>query len=225
VNKLDTDIKNVKGDIHNIESNVNTLSKVFDSVKDAAENNTRAIAENRKRLDQCSQKTSDAKLHIELSELKDMNTNLMDSVTNLKVRFMRENLVFTGIEEDRGEDTEAVLQYFIEISFERVHCMGKWNERNMYPGSIVAKCTYFKEREVIRTRAPRKLKGSNVWVNETYPPEIEGRRKKLYPVIRQAKRDGKLVRLVKDMLYIDGVVHNENRDATAQLKQTSTPML
>lgn len=36
-----------------------------------------------------------------------------------------------------------------------------------------------RERELIRTRAPQKLKGFNVWVNEQLPPEIEKRRKKL----------------------------------------------
>jgi hypothetical protein len=65
------------------------------------------------------------------------------------------------------------------------------------------------------------LKGSNVWVNEQYPPEIEERRKKLYPIMRQAKRDGKRVRLVKDSLYIDGIVHNEKGDATTQPKRNS----
>lgn len=41
----------------------------------------------------------------------------------------------------------------------------------------MAKFTYYKDREFIRTHAAQKLKGSNVRVNEQYHPEIEERRK------------------------------------------------
>ena len=49
--------------------------------------------------------------------------------------------------------------------------------------------------------APRKLKGSRIWVNEQFPPEIEARRKKLY------KADNRRVKLVRDILYIDGQIY------------------
>lgn len=54
---------------------------------------------------------------------------------------MRDNLVFTGIQEDDREDTEEVLQAFLkrkfkldnEVQFERVHRVGKYNEFSEYP--------------------------------------------------------------------------------------------
>ena len=117
--------------------------------------------------------------------------------------------MFSGIHEEEREDTEAVLQNFLqrkfklgyEISFERVHRIGKWNEFSEYPRSIVAKFTYYKDREFIRNSAPKKLRGTRIWVNEQFPPEIEERRKKLYPVMRQAKKDHKRTKLVRDTLY------------------------
>lgn len=149
---------------------------------------------------------------------------LQESIIDLKSRSMRDNLVFSGIHEERGENTEEILQEFIkrkfridyDVSFERVHRMGRWSEHNLYPRNIVAKFTYFKERELIRTRAPQKLKGSNVWVNEQFPPEIEERRKKLYPIMRLAKRDGKHVRLTKDLLYINGQLYDPDKDVSTQ---------
>lgn len=36
-----------------------------------------------------------------------------------------------------------------------------------------------------------------------FPPEIEARRKKLYPIQKEAKRNGRRVALVRDRLYID----------------------
>ena len=77
------------------------------------------------------------------------------------------------------------------ISFERVHRIGKANEFNERPRNIVAKFSYFKDREYIRINAARKLHGTRIWVNEHFPPEIENNRKKLYPVMRQAKKDRK----------------------------------
>ena len=43
--------------------------------------------------------------------------------------------------------------------------------------------------EYIRINAARKLHGTRIWVNEHFPPEMENR-KKLYPVMRQAKTGG-----------------------------------
>ena len=50
---------------------------------------------------------------------------------------------------------------------------------------------------------------SNVWVNEqsTPPPEIEDRRLKRIMVIRQAKKDKKRTKLVREILYIEGGVY------------------
>ena len=87
---------------------------------------------------------------------------------------------------------------------ERVQRKGKWNEFNEHPRKIIAKLTYFKDREFIQTRAAQKLRGSRVWVNEQFPPEIEEKRKKLYPIMRQAKKDNKQAKLVRETLYIDG---------------------
>lgn len=50
---------------------------------------------------------------------------------------MTDNLVFTGIQEDDSDNTEKVLQVFLqrkfkldyEIQFERVHRVGKYTEQ------------------------------------------------------------------------------------------------
>lgn len=39
------------------------------------------------------------------------------SVIDLKTRSMRDNLVFTGIQEDDRENTEKVIQAFLHIKF------------------------------------------------------------------------------------------------------------
>lgn len=214
VEQLDEDVKCVKKDVQSLETNMNSLGNVFDSVKETVDSNKRNITDCQKITQQCTQaqRTAEDKMTAELRTVREESERLQSSVTDLKARSMRENLVFAGIPEDNREDTEAVLQEFLqrkykldyEIPFERVHRMGKWNEFNEHPRKIIAKFTYFKDREFIRTRAAQKLRGSRVWVNEQFPPEIEEKRKKLYPIMRQAKKDNKRTKLVRDTLYIDG---------------------
>lgn len=87
---------------------------------------------------------------------------------------MRDSLVFSGIPDQRGEDTAALQRDFIqkkynldyETLFERTHRMGRCNKFSEHPRNIVAKFTYYKNREFIRTHAEQKLKRSNEWVNE-----------------------------------------------------------
>ena len=85
---------------------------------------------------------------------------LKDEVCYLQSQFMRNNLVFGNIQEIDSEDREKVLRQFLvekmkiaqdlvnEIRFERVHRMGLKTVRKSR--NIVAKFTFFKERELVR---------------------------------------------------------------------------
>ncbi|XP_062594181.1 uncharacterized protein LOC134255674 [Saccostrea cucullata] len=210
VQMMTEEMKTIKNDQKELESNVCSLGNLFDSVKDAVGSNTKQISENGMKLVEIREGKGqqDQKTREDTHTLNEASVNLRESMTDLKARSMRDNLIFSGIWEEKNEDTEAVLQEFIyckfksgyEISFERVHRMGKWSEFNEFPRNIVAKFSFFKDREFIRTRAPQKLSGTRIWVNEQYPPEIEEKRKKLYPVIRQARKDHKKVKLVRGHL-------------------------
>jgi hypothetical protein len=47
-----------------------------------------------------------------------------------------------------------------------------------------------------------KLRGKPVSIHEQFPVEIENRRKQLYPVMKQAKRDGKMATMTRDKLSV-----------------------
>ena len=78
-------------------------------------------------------------------------------------------------------------------------------ENKQRPRPIVAKFTYFQDRELVRRQAPITLKGSDYWVQEQFPPEVEQRRKALYPIMREERKKKNKVALVKDKLFINGV--------------------
>lgn len=93
-----------------------------------------------------------------------------------------------------------------DISVERVH---RIRQKPPKPGQavrpriIVAKFTFFKDRERVR-KSGKMLKGTNYGIQEQFPSEIETRRKPLYPLLRQARREDKKAVLVKDRLFVEG---------------------
>ena len=151
----------------------------------------------------------------ELLELKRLNSELKEEMLDMKSRNMRDNLLFTNIDEAENErnDTEDVLSDWLEkymgitnISFERVHRLQnkpmKQGE-DKKPHTIVAKFTFFKDRERVR-KSGRRLKGTKFGMHEQFPKEVEQRRQPLYPLLRQARRDKKRATIVKDRLFVDG---------------------
>ncbi|KAK6191073.1 hypothetical protein SNE40_002821 [Patella caerulea] len=136
---------------------------------------------------------------------------------------MRDNLLFFGIEELPDENTENVIKEFIRdklnidenvikefirdklniddrISIERCHRLGtKIRGKNR---SIVAKFTYYKDREVVRAAAPANLKDTHYGIAEQHPAEIAIQRKALYPIYKKAKAEKRDAKLYYDKLYI-----------------------
>lgn len=138
-------------------------------------------------------------------------------------RAMRDNLIFSGIAEVDEEDTEATLREFLRdemkitktadgpIEFDRVHRLGRADTEN--PGKtrpIVAKFTKHKVREEIRKLAPTTLHDKpGFGVNEQFPREINERRKRLYPHMKIARKQGKKAVLVRDKLFIEGTLFTQ----------------
>ncbi|KAK3094845.1 hypothetical protein FSP39_006988 [Pinctada imbricata] len=118
----------------------------------------------------------------------------------------------------RRRNPEEVIKHFLseemgitdEIKFERVHRMGKPIPGKHRP--IVAKFGSFKDKEMVRKAAPRMLKGKTYGVNEQFPREVNERRKRLIPHLKEAKRQDKKVVLKVDKLYIDNRPFVPNAD-------------
>lgn len=89
--------------------------------------------------------------------------------------------------------------------FDRVHRLGRFSPQKLFPRAIVAKFTYFKDKELVRTRAAQRLIGTRFRVKEQYPTEIEDRRKLLYGEAKTARQNpNNKVKLVRDKLFING---------------------
>ena len=95
------------------------------------------------------------------------------------------------------------IQYYIE--FGNVHRFKTNGDNRRAP--IVARFLYHRDLEYVLSVAHR-LKGKSYGIREQFPPEIEQRRKKLYPAMKQARQQNRQVTLVRDRLYIDNELYN-----------------
>jgi hypothetical protein len=168
-------------------------------------------------------------LRDEFNAMKDSNDELKDKLSDLQMRSMRENLIFSGIPEAQDENIEETLKEWLsdkmgkrDIRFDRVHRLGK-QARQGRPRPIVAKFTFYKDREEVRQLAPEKLKGSNFGVNQQFPKEVFETRKKLVPIMKAARKENKKAVLVYDKLYINDVLykHEETSNKTRSPARTA----
>ena len=108
---------------------------------------------------------------------------------------MRDNLLFTGIQENdlTNRDTVDTLCTFIatqmnikdEIPFERVHRLGRYKPDQEKPRPIIAKFHRFKDRVKVRQLARHALTGTQYGVKEQFPIEVEAKRRTLYPIMKK----------------------------------------
>ena len=145
----------------------------------------------------------------EIEKLTEKNEELSEQILDLRCRSMKYNLIFTGICEEKHENTEKVLRNFLaeqleiefNIEFTSVHRFGKQNRKNSRP--IVAKFVYEQDLHCV-LKCVKKLKEKPYQINRQFPEEIEQARKSLYPIMKECRKNGDKVKLVRDILYING---------------------
>jgi ADP-ribose pyrophosphatase YjhB (NUDIX family) len=101
---------------------------------------------------------------------------------------MKYNLIFEGIPQEIGENTEAAVKKTVkekleiddDITFQNVHRLGKQPNRDK-PRGIIARFYRYEDYERVRNAVTDKLKGTTYSVYQQYLKEIAGRRRDLVP--------------------------------------------
>ena len=168
-------------------------------------------------------------LELNQAQMQSQTAVYEEKVVDLQCRSMRQNLIFTGISEPElpvgeYEDVNYTLRRFLReemhfdrdrnIEIERVHRLGRPRYNQRYPRPIIAKFLRYQDKEDIRLAAPKRLYRTHYGVREQFPPEIEEKRKDLYPIAKEFRQNrNNVVRLVRDKLYVNGKeVVAEHRD-------------
>jgi hypothetical protein len=215
------------------ESSCQAISNLFDNADKQIKTNTRNIIHHDQRLKKLEENPNESNADRSQSEkmeclhrvleykIKSGNTSisqiptnneireLQESVTDLQCRSMKNNLIFTNLAEQPTEDVERKLRTFIfeklgiehKIEIGNVHRFGKrYNDR---PIPIVARFLYLKDLRMVLDQATW-LKNTPFGIHQQFPKSIEDKRLKLYPVLKDAKRQGTNAMLVGDKLFISG---------------------
>lgn len=213
-NRLDTlnnTIQALTLKTNDIEESTQFLSVSVDQISACTEANKDNIM---------SIKGSVAKMQEENKSLREENEFMRRDIIDVQVRSMRSNLLFYGFEDNDSSENcaEKVLAFCAEkleindakerIKLERAHRIGRHRGVNSKPRPIIARFNYYPDREEVRS-ASNKLKGTNFGVSEQFPRSIQERRKVLIPIMKDLKQRGKTVKLVRDKLFVDGVVYKE----------------
>ncbi|MEW8545932.1 MAG: hypothetical protein AB2693_20615 [Candidatus Thiodiazotropha sp.] len=221
VDHLDGEVERANRKVQEYDSTIQTYSDMCDDMRIDKRMSDSLIEELRVQVEQ---------LQTEQNQLKSKVSNCDSAIVDLQCRSMRDNLIFTGIDEpdfvpNEPEDTESTLCNFLQhemniderIAFHRVHRIGKFERENDAPRPIVAKFERFKDREFVRTTAPKTLKGKRFGVREQFPKVVEDQRKLLYPEMKRARaNEQNKVRLVRDKLFINNVEFVPPKDTYQQ---------
>lgn len=143
---------------------------------------------------------------------------LKGTVTYLQSHTMRNNLIFGNIEEEdneKPERTEAITRKFMveklgiakdivdNMKLERVHRLKRKYPTTEKTKRIVCKFNLFKDR-VMERKSSYKLKGTNFYVTEQFPPSVAAKRRVLVRKMREEKQKGNSAWLSYDTLYVNG---------------------
>lgn len=203
------DIKDVKDRVSELEANTEGTGNLFDEMKTKTEDLNKAVRD--LRADKIDQEDEYQTVKEKLDLLSADNNALKEKLTDLQCRQMKYNLIFTGLLEQPEEDCEAKLRQFLaqemnitqHVELGNVHRFGKKSDTyNSPPRPIVARFIYWRDLEAVK-KAGKFLKGKHFGVNEQFPTEIEDRRKKLYPIMKEEKKKKSKVVLKRDKLYVN----------------------
>lgn len=194
INGLDAKISTLDTRVGDIEKSRQFDSQILDEISTKQKN----IEAEFKKIKEAQITTSNESL-------------LKDEIIDLKCRSMRDNLLFHKIPEERDENCVDKILNFIENEMkiengkndkkiQRAHRVGRYNASKVRP--IVAKFAFFPDRERVR-KAASNLRGKPFGISEQFPREIMETRRKLVPIMKKARDDGKEAILKVDKLYID----------------------
>ncbi|CAG2205782.1 unnamed protein product [Mytilus edulis] len=252
--KQDSEINNVITDNFNLNKDLTQLNKThaetdknlqgisdfMDDFKLKHEQNTKDVKYVKTTVTQVKNDLNDQATELRheikstLSDIREENEELKDTVLDLQCRSMKNNLVFTGLHEIQEEDTEDVIRKFMlnelrithRVELGNVHRFGHgaMPGRRGRPRPIVARFIFYKDLARVLSNTYR-LKGKPYGVNQQFPDAIEQARKSLYPIMKQKRADGCHVRLVRDILYVNGQMYTpQTVDDSNAVPAPNSPM-
>ena len=195
IGELQEEVINLKRENDLIKGKMNELQSSVDHLT------------NSRKSDQCK-----------LAALRAENEEMKEKLLRSECQSRRDNLVFQGVHEEKGENCEesvlGLLNYAgfpLEMrSLVRTHRLGPFSHHKTRP--LIVRFHHYQDREIVWLGRKHIKDSCGITIVEDFPEDIRNRRKQLYPVLNAAMsyRDEQFpdyrfkARLTVDKLIING---------------------
>ncbi len=210
--KMEENLSKILETMTELKTTVSDLKHTVELSLDTSRQATQQAAENKAQIEALQIELDREKLHnAKLSSKLDATC---ERLVKLESQSRRDNLLFDGIEEcDPNEDCTQTLRSILkakllisnadQVQIVRCHRLGPKRENPRRPRTIIVKFHWYGDRMAVWNQR-KTLKGTQIYMNEDFPKEIQERRRILAPVAKKARGMGKTAFLNVDTLILDG---------------------
>ncbi|CAG2235575.1 unnamed protein product [Mytilus edulis] len=188
-------IVDVKSRVTQLEATSHGTGNIFDEIKAKTDKLASDIEHLQRERTDFENRQENMKEKID--NLEEEKCMLNDKFIDIQCRSMKYTLIFSGIEEHRDEDCEDKLRRFIYQDMRIEHRLEFGKSYRNKPRPIIARFLYFSDLDMVK-RAGKTLKGTHYGVNQQFPAEIEGKKRKLYPIMKAERKNNSKVVLIRD---------------------------
>lgn len=231
ISHLRNEVSSLKSENHEMKTQMNDMETFCQTISDLSDNFNEHKYTCSSSISALQRENKDLKT--EVQQLNTISTQLNEQVSNLRCNGMRDNLLFIGIKETNDENCEESLRNFLtehiinddtvnpdkninidNVQFKYVNRIGGANRNLNKPRPIVAKFVNTNDRDTIKSAGVKlNMKKKGTYINEQYPPEIETRRRELFPVLRRYKQNkNNKCFIVRDKLYVNNRLYDPVTD-------------
>ena len=196
----------VLAELENYKSRINQLEEENKSLQTSLEYAQAEIEDLRTKTNDSESRQQ--KINADQERINKELKELQRRHIKLECHSRRGNLKFFGVSEREREsnsDTEKVLREFMftklkippndveEIHFDRVQRISTYTRdgRNSGPRPIIVKLSAYQDKNFIKSFIKNLPKGTNIGISDDFPKEVDEIGRKLYPVLKTAKREKK----------------------------------
>lgn len=160
--------------------------------------------------------TEMSKIKEENSKLKEIVIKQEEKINSLQREIRKKNIVIKGVEETENEIEKVTYDKVISIiqkigitinpkeDIDVVKRIGKYKNERKRP--ILIKLTKESTKFMILKNA-KNLKGTDIWIDEDYPKEVQEERRRLIPEMKEARNKGYSAQMKYNKLIINNEVY------------------
>ena len=167
-----------------------------------------------------------------LCRVEKLLSDVKEDCLQQKVRSMKNNLMFYNIAESSEEGKSGAIrdvllnvlqselkmpkEIILSLQIEQIHRVGQKGTR--YTRPIVARFSTFEEKVKVVNFIKNLDRSKKISIQIELPPELNKRKKKLWPMFKEARSSGKKVRWLGEKLTIDNKVVEAPKDFVRPLQ-------